>query len=337
MTLRALLVAFFVLPAAGAAAATPADHPLLPRELEIELALNAAPPHLRDGAAVWVLDHAGYVKARDGRNAFSCIVSRRGGDFFPVCWDAEGTSALMPIDLSDGALRLGGAANGDIERAIAAGFTDGRYRAPAKAGLAYMLSPLRYKIDESGTVTRSNPNPHVMFYGPGLTDADIGGGRGAMLYMNKVGADGMIIVPVGQKEREAILTDSRSLTERVERLIGYKAPAAPAQPAAAAPSAATKVIAIAKRGPGTPGQVLQDLLPQEVRDTVTLYLDGKIEQWWIQQDGGGPVFLMNSRSVDEARALTSQLPLVKARMLEFEFIAVGPLSPLRVLLTAPKP
>src|SRR3954468_23836554 len=259
MTFRALLLAFLVLPAAGAAAAPPADHPLLPRDLEIELALNAAPAHLRDGAAVWVLDHAGYVKARDGHNAFSCIVSRRSGDFFPVCWDAEGASALMPIDVNDGALRLGGASNAEIERAIAAGFKDGRYRAPAKAGLAYMLSPLRYKIDESGAVTRTNPNPHVMFYGPGLTDADVGGVRGSIVFMNKVGPDGMIIVPVGQKEREAILVDSRSLVERIEQSIGYKAPAA-AQPPAVSPAAPTKVLAIAKRGPGTTGQTLPDLL-----------------------------------------------------------------------------
>jgi hypothetical protein len=158
-----------------------------------------------------------------------------------------------------------------------------------------------------------------------------------VLFMNKVGPDGMIIVPVGQKERDAILAESQPLTERVEKLIGYKAPQAAVQPTTAAtPAAATKVIAIAKRGPGTPGQNLPDLLPQEVRDTVTLYLDGKIEQWWIQQNGAGPVFLMNSPSVDEARALTQQLPLVKARMLEFEFIAVGPLSPLRVLLQPQK-
>jgi hypothetical protein len=110
---------------------------------------------------------------------------------------------------------------------------------------------------------------------------------------------------------------------------------APAQASAAIPAGATKVFAIAKRGPGTPGQNLPELLPQEVRDTVTLYLDGKIEQWWIQQDGGGPVFLISARTVDEARALTSQLPLVKAKILEFDFVAVGPLSPLRVLLQPP--
>jgi hypothetical protein len=84
-----------------------------------------------------------------------------------------------------------------------------------------MLSPLRYRIDEGGRITRSNPNPHVMFYGPNLTDGDIGGLRGSVVFMNKVGPDGMIIVPVGQKERETILLESTSLTERLERAIGY--------------------------------------------------------------------------------------------------------------------
>ena len=74
----------------------------------------------------------------------------------------------------------------------------------------------------AGKVTPSNPNPHVMFYGPGLTDADIGGVRGSLVFMNKVGPDGMIIVPVGSKERETILSDSRPLIDRVESAIGYK-------------------------------------------------------------------------------------------------------------------
>jgi hypothetical protein len=62
-----------------------------------------------------------------------------------------------------------------------------------------------------------------MFYGPNLTDADIGGKRGSPVFMNKVGPDGMIIVPVGQKERETIVDESRSLTERLERAISYRA------------------------------------------------------------------------------------------------------------------
>ena len=59
-----------------------------------------------------------------------------------------------------------------------------------------------------------------MFYGPNLTDGDIGGARGSLVFINRVGPDGMIIVPVGQKEREAILSERQALTEQVERAIG---------------------------------------------------------------------------------------------------------------------
>jgi hypothetical protein len=208
---------------AAAQQTAPADHPMLPRELEIELALNAAPKHLRDGAAVLVLDSTGYVTAREGTNAFTCLVSRRGGDVFPVCWDAEGARSLLPVDLDAAKLRLSGSTNAEIDRAVTEGFKKGRYRAPSRAGIAYMLSPLRYRIDEKGHVTRSNPNPHIMFYGPNLTDADVGGVRGSLVYMNKVGPDGMIIVPVGTQERETVFRESLSLVERVERQISYKA------------------------------------------------------------------------------------------------------------------
>jgi hypothetical protein len=218
----AVLVTLLVVPG-RAQQPPPVDHPMLPRDLEIELALNAAPPHLRDGASVLVLDTAGYVKAREGTNAFTCVVSRRGGDVFPVCWDAEGATSLLPIDLDAAKARLAGRTNAEIEKMVADGFKDGRYRAPSKTGIAYMLSPLRYRIDEQGHAVRSNPNPHVMFYGPYLTDSDIGGVRGSVVFMNKVGPDGMIIVPVGATERDAILKASQSLTERFEHHIRYEA------------------------------------------------------------------------------------------------------------------
>jgi hypothetical protein len=60
-----------------------------------------------------------------------------------------------------------------------------------------------------------------MFYGPNLTDSDIGGARGSVVFMNKVGPDGMIIVPVGVAERATILAESQSLVDRFERHIGY--------------------------------------------------------------------------------------------------------------------
>ena len=74
----------------GARFAQSPQYPLLPRALEIELALSAAPKHLRDDATVWVLDKSGYAIAKKGGNAFACVVSRRAGDLFPVCWTRKG-------------------------------------------------------------------------------------------------------------------------------------------------------------------------------------------------------------------------------------------------------
>lgn len=200
------------------------QYPLLPRDLETELALSAAPRHLRDAASVLALEPTGYVPAVRRGGTFTCMVSRRGGDLFPVCWDAEGVRTLLLLDIDDAQLRLEGKSGADIDRTIASGFASGRYTPPSRTGIAYMLSPLRYRIDEGGQVTRSNPNPHVMFYAPNLTDSDIGGLRGSVAFINKVGPDGMIIVPVGKTEREGIALESQSLTERLERLLGYRSP-----------------------------------------------------------------------------------------------------------------
>jgi len=139
------------------------QYPLLPRALEIELALSAAPKHLRDTATVWVLEQTGYTTAQHGSNAFTCLVSRRAGDLFPVCWDAEGARSLLPLDVDDAQMRLSGKSGAEIEAIVGQRFTGGRYRPPSRAGIAYMLSPLRYRIDEHGQVARTPSNPHLMF------------------------------------------------------------------------------------------------------------------------------------------------------------------------------
>lgn len=220
----ALLVGAATAPAV-AQSLVPPDCPLLPRDLEVELALSALPKHLHDGATVLVLEANGFVEAKKGTNAFTCEVTRRNGDIFPVCWDAQGTKVLLPVDLDAAKLRLSGKSNAEIEQIIDQGYKTGRYRAPDRTGVSYMLSPIRYRIDPQGKITMVPPLPHTMFYGPGLTDADIGGQRGTILFMNHVGRDGMIIVPVGSAEKAAILAETKSLTERFEKQIGYTAPA----------------------------------------------------------------------------------------------------------------
>ncbi|MBO4224759.1 hypothetical protein [Bradyrhizobium neotropicale] len=76
----------------------------------------------------------------------------------------------------------------------------------------------------------------------------------------------------------------------------------------------------------------QQIMPKEVPDTLKLYLDGKIDQFWFRKDKLGVVFLMNAGSVDEAKAATDQLPLTKGGFMTFEHIPVGPLAPLGSLI-----
>jgi len=83
--------------------------------------------------------------------------------------------------------------------------------------------------------------------------------------------------------------------------------------------------------PVTPEQRGQ-IMPLEVPATLKLYLDGKIEQFWYRSDKPGVVFLMNVDSVDAAKAATGALPLVTEGIAEYEFLPLGPLAPLGMLI-----
>jgi hypothetical protein len=147
---------------------------LLPRGKEIELALSAAPEHLRKGAAVYVLERTGFVKVRDSTNGFTCIVNRDHPlNQKPVCFDAEGTATILPKILRVGELLMRGKPMSEIDAEIAEGFRTGKYISPRRTGVAYMLSgDIRSFNPRTGKV-ESFP-PHVMFYAPNLTNADLG-------------------------------------------------------------------------------------------------------------------------------------------------------------------
>jgi hypothetical protein len=106
------------------------------------------------------------------------------------------------------------------------------------------------------------------------------------------------------------------------------------QPAPAPPMPVTSVLATLTIKPGIDRSALTPVMPDEVRDTVTLYLEGKIQQWYARGDGRGVVFFLNAKSVEEAKAITDTLPLVKAKLATFEFMTLGPLTPLRYLMPA---
>ena len=92
-----------------------------------------------------------------------------------------------------------------------------------------------------------------------------------------------------------------------------------------------KVMAVGTLKPLTDEQ-RKHYLPREVPATLQLYLDGKMEQFWLRDGEAGVVFLMSVASVEEADGLLKALPLGEAGLLTFELLPVGPLSPLGMLI-----
>jgi hypothetical protein len=74
------------------------------------------------------------------------------------------------------------------------------------------------------------------------------------------------------------------------------------------------------------------VMPAEIRATVELYLNGRISQWFSRGDGRGVLFLLDAKDVAEAQALMEGLPLHKENLVDYEYIPVGPLMPLRFLM-----
>jgi hypothetical protein len=99
-----------------------------------------------------------------------------------------------------------------------------------------------------------------------------------------------------------------------------------------APTPTTRILAIGTLNPGVdPPQALA-ILPTEARETVKLYLDGKIEQWYSLRERRGVVFILNVTDKAAAHEMLERLPLGQADLMSFELIPLGPLNPLRQLL-----
>jgi len=93
-----------------------------------------------------------------------------------------------------------------------------------------------------------------------------------------------------------------------------------------------KVLCISKWAKAPSPEERDAILPKEVRATLKLYLDGVIEQMWFKLDAPGVVFLVSAESVDAAKTLVHGLPLGQAGLMDFDFIPVGPLAPLGMLI-----
>ncbi len=175
-------------PATGAKRIEP-----LPQDLEIQLALSALPPQLRDNATVYVLNpDKGFEVARKGTNGFHAFVGRTGDDSFrgtwplkeyrddilyPISFDEAGTKAQMRVFFDAAEMQAKGTPPEELKKIVQDRYKTGYYKAPERAGVSYMLSPiLRTYVnpDANDSVATSNI-PHVMHYAPNVSNDEMGG------------------------------------------------------------------------------------------------------------------------------------------------------------------
>lgn len=169
---RARFLAAFVSSIAFAGAAAAGEQS---RDQEIALALTAGPPSVTAKAGVYVHDAKGYLKVRDSQNGFVCLVDHRIPNAVePQCMDAEGVKTFLPKFELVASMRAQGKAEPAIREAVQAGFRSGKFKAPGRPGIIYMLSPHNVvTIDEVKGIAVPFPG-HLMFYAPNLTSADLG-------------------------------------------------------------------------------------------------------------------------------------------------------------------
>ncbi len=164
----------------------------LPRDLEIQLALSALPPHLRENATVYVLNpDKGFEVARKGTNEFYALVARTGDDTFrgswpftkyrddilyPISFDEAGSKAQLRVFLDAAAMQAKGTPPEELKKMIQGRYKTGYYKAPDRAGVSYMLSPiLRTYVspDQNDNVATSSV-PHIMHYAPNVSSGAVG-------------------------------------------------------------------------------------------------------------------------------------------------------------------
>src|SRR5882724_131828 len=80
----------------------------------------------------------------------------------------------------------------------------------------------------------------------------------------------------------------------------------------------TGVLTILTPKPGVTVEQVMKIMPAEIRATVPLYLDGKIQQWFTRGDGKGVIFILNCKDVVEARALIESLSFYHVFAIQYE-------------------
>lgn len=147
---------------------------VLERSFEVALARSAAPAAVSDEARVLAWNGEDFDVAAAGSNGVTCYVARSWPESLePHCFDAEGSTTILPIHLLQMRLRCAGAADEEIDAAVAEGLRTGELRLPSRPVMSYMMSAGQRLISDDGRDVGAW-QPHLMIYYPYLTEGALG-------------------------------------------------------------------------------------------------------------------------------------------------------------------
>ncbi len=197
---------------------------ILPKDLETDLALSALPAHLRADAGLYLLERGGYALIRESSNGFECLVRRSGvipGNYsdaiLPICYDKVGSKSVLQAVIDEVAMLELNMDREEVKSIITERWTNGDYDLPGH-GISYMLSPVFRVNGRMGGYV-----PHLMFYGPYMTDDAVGASDDRFDYVPFVQAPGLpsavMVAPVGEKERLLIEEAEADLIKRLDEYL----------------------------------------------------------------------------------------------------------------------
>ena len=92
-----------------------------------------------------------------------------------------------------------------------------------------------------------------------------------------------------------------------------------------------KILAIDKILPEATEEKIKVHLKEEALKAWELYNSGVFREMYFRTDRGGAVIIMECEDLEAAKKVVSDLPIVKAGLVDFDLIPLGPFLPLATL------
>jgi len=127
----------------------------------------------------------------------------------------------MPVFFDIASMQAKGMAPDELKKIIQDRFKNKYYKAPHRSGISYMLSPIlrTYTNPDQNDHVITASVPHVMYYAPNVTNAQVGGGTPApgakYPFVILPGPHGYSIQFLGKEETAAVRKEYQDLLQRL--------------------------------------------------------------------------------------------------------------------------